>query len=310
MHIDDKPTYRMSASGYCPRRLGCIQLGLESESAPRWLEKSANEGNWHERRIKDELVEQGFQVFDEQLELRIATDNIELVGHIDGKVRTPDKVVQLLEIKSMSQYEFDRWMKGGFDAFPQYLAQIACYFAGTGLPECLYIVKNRNSGYVDTRVIKPMPGYFNSILGNLTEVANSVSEGNLFPAEFNPDSLECKRCSYKLLCVPKVTELDIATRQQLDMAVAQIRDGNKLIAKGKELYDKGKSTLYKHTIASNLKKWQHNELAVLLVNVKEQTTYPKEALLAKYGEQELSDIANVKEAYSYLRLNDLLENKE
>ena len=239
----------------------------------------------------------------------IGYPEIELVGHIDGKVRTPDKNVQLLEIKSMSQFEFDRWMKTGFDGFPQYLDQVACYMEATQLPECLYIVKNRSSGYVDRRVIKPMEGYINAITSRLTEVANSVAEGKLFPAEFDIMSIECRRCDYKSLCIPEPTELDKATKEQLDKAVEDIRLGNRFVAEGKEFYDRGKAILKNHTKASNLRKWKYNNLAILLVNVKENVTYPKEALLAKYGEQELADIAKIKEAYDYLRLDDL-EAKE
>ncbi len=302
----NKPVYRMSGSGYCPRKLGAIRLEMEGEPFPKWLETSANEGNWHEKRIKDELVEQGYQVFGEQEELKIECDNFTLVGHIDGKVYTPDKVMQLLEIKSMSQYEFDRWMKNDrFAAFPQYACQIACYFRGTELDECLYIVKNRNNGYMDTSLISVKDFPVEPIIKKIAEVEYLATDNKLVDVEFDSNSLECKRCQFKLLCIPEITKMDIATREQLDMAVAEVRDGNKLLAEGTELYNRGKNKLYKHTVASDLKKWQHNELAVLLINVKEQTTYPKENLLEKYSAEELADIAKVKNGYSYLRLDDL-----
>ena len=99
--------------------------------------------------------------------------------------------------------------------------------------------------------------------------------------------------------------MDKATRQELDMAVAEVRDGSKLIAEGEELFKRGKSKLYKHTVASKLKKWQHNDLAMLLVNVKKQITYPKENLLKEYSTEELATVEKVKEAYSYLKLEDL-----
>ena len=306
----DKIQFRMSSAGKCPRALSAELLECPCEPKPTWLDKTAEEGNWHEKRIKDELIARGYQVFDEQLELSLGNNYIELTGHIDGKVYTPDKVKQLLEIKSMSQFQFDKWMRVGFDGFPEYLAQIACYFEATQLPECLYVVKNRNSGYVDTRIIKPIQGYIDDIINHLTEVADSVAEKELFPAEFNSDSVECRRCGYKLLCIPKITVMDIATREQLDLAVAEIRDGNKLLAEGKELYDRGKSKLYKHTVASELKKWQHNELAVQLISVKEQTTYPKESLLKKYTIEELAGIAKVKDGYSCLRIDDLEKDND
>lgn len=195
----DKTIFRMSSAGKCPRALSAELLGYESEPKPDWLMTAANEGNWHETRLKQELVAQDYQVFDEQLEVALENNYVELTGHIDGKVYTPDKVMQLLEIKSMSQFEFDRWMKGNFTAFPQYLDQVTCYMVATGLEECLYVVKNRSSGYVDRRVIKQMPGYIDAIISMLTEVANSVEKKELFPAEFDVQNIECRRCEYKAL---------------------------------------------------------------------------------------------------------------
>jgi len=313
----------MSSAGKCPRALSAELLGYESEAKPEWLEQTAEEGKWHEERIITEL-EQGkietptygkvsWYISMRQQEFQYENRDIIIIGHIEGKADPSNCPLgvetKLLEIKSMSRFEFDRWMKGNFREFPQYLDQIACYFNATDCKECLYIVKNRDSGYKDVRFIKPMEGYINEIISRLTEVANSVAEGKLFPAEFDIMSIECRRCDYKNLCIPEPTELDKATKEQLDKAVEDIRLGNRLVAEGKEFYDRGKAILKNHTKASNLRKWKYNNLAILLVNVKENVTYPKEALLAKYGEQELADIAKVKEAYDYLRLDDL-EEKE
>ena len=301
----NKVEFRMSSAGKCPRALSAELLNYPSEEKPKWLLTAAGEGIWHEARLKQELVEQGYQVFDEQLEIMLENNYIEITGHIDGKVTDPEKVRRLLEIKSMSQFQFDKWMKEGFTGFPEYLDQIACYFEATQLDECLYIVKNRSSGYVDKRIIEPIPGHIDNIMNKLTEVADCVSENKLYPAEFDINSIQCRRCEFKNLCIPEPAELDKATIEQLNKAVEDIRLGNRLVAEGKEFYDMGKKILYNHTKASNLGKWKHNNLAILLVNVKEQTTYPKENLLAKYSKEDLADVGKLKEAYSYLRLDDL-----
>jgi len=311
----DKITFRMSSAGKCPRALSAELLDYEAEAKPVWLEQAAEEGRWHEERIITEL-EQGkvdipgygkviINVTNRQEEQRLEYDSFILLGHNEGKAIYADLPSWLLEIKSMSRFEFDRWMKTGFDGFPQYLDQITCYFEATGLSKCLYIVKNRDTGYKDRRIISPAENHINTIVQNLTEVANSVAEGKLFPAEFDIQSIECRRCDYKELCIPEPTELDKATKEQLDRAVENIRLGNRLIAEGKEFYDRGKGILKNHTKASGLRKWKHNNLAILLVSVKENVTYSKDALLAKYGEQELTDIAKVKGAYDYLRIDDL-----
>ena len=50
----DKIQFRMSSAGKCPRALSAELLGYQAEEKPSWLEQAANEGNWHEKRIKDE----------------------------------------------------------------------------------------------------------------------------------------------------------------------------------------------------------------------------------------------------------------
>jgi hypothetical protein len=310
MHIDDKPTYRMSSAGYCPRRLGCIQLGLESESAPKWLETSAEEGNWHEKRIKDELVEQGYQVFDEQLELVIDQDTFQLIGHIDGKVRDNNKVVQLLEIKSMSRFEFDRWMKGRFAEFPQYASQLACYFAGTGLSECLYIVKNRESGYKDRQVVSSEDFPIQPIIDKIAMVQELAHETTLVEMEFDSDKIECKRCQFKKLCIPHEIPRDAVTDANLRRAVAMIRQGKELEQSGKDLYDEGKAILKQHTYAIGKKKWEFEQVIVSLIQVKDTVTYPKEAIEEKVPEHIRQEIAVAKPGYEYLKIVDLEKNND
>ena len=51
----EKPVYRMSSAGYCPRRLSAARLEHEPAEAPAWLERAAEEGRWHEQRIVDLL---------------------------------------------------------------------------------------------------------------------------------------------------------------------------------------------------------------------------------------------------------------
>ena len=303
--MSDKIIFRMSECGKCPRALSASKLGCPCEPAPEWLELAAQEGNWHEGRIKQQLADGGEMVADEQKEIVLDFPTFRLTGHIDGTV-----AVGLLEVKTMSHFEFQRWMKTGFEGFPNYLDQVTCYMEALELDKCLYIVKNRSSGYQDTKIIDKMENHFEVIIARLTGVVESVAKGELCPAEFSSDSIECRRCAYKLLCVPSITEMDIATKQELDMAVAEIRDGNELMAEGKQLFDSGKSKLYKHTIASKLKKWQYNDLAMLLVSVKEQITYPKANLLEKYSTEELADVEKVKAAYSYLKLEDLEKQED
>jgi len=115
--MTNKPTFRMSSAGKCPRALSAQLLGVEGEAIPDFVMRAAEEGNWHEARIIEKLKEQD-NIFDQQLEVVLEYPSFNLIGHIDGKVQDYDlqRGVKLLEIKTMSQYEFDRWMKGRFEA--------------------------------------------------------------------------------------------------------------------------------------------------------------------------------------------------
>jgi len=111
-------TFRASESGKCPRALTAKYLDYEAIPAPDWLERSAKEGKWHEERIIAELVAEGYEVSESQFECFRRFPEFVLTGHIDG-IASKDGVEYLLEIKSMSQFEFDRWMRGNFIEFPQ-----------------------------------------------------------------------------------------------------------------------------------------------------------------------------------------------
>src|SRR3972149_4120415 len=146
--IFNKPIYRMSSAGKCARALSAERLNFPAEQVPEWLEIAAREGNKHEEWIKEELTTEGFNIYDEQIEVILEYPAFTLIGHIDGKTRDAGNYRlnnRLLEIKTMSQYEFDRWMKGRFIEFPAYAAQITCYMKATELTGVLYLVKNRSS---------------------------------------------------------------------------------------------------------------------------------------------------------------------
>jgi hypothetical protein len=234
--MKDKRVYRISGIGYCPRKLSAIMLGQQPDTErPKWLEQSAEEGKWHEARIKKELQSQGMTIsstaicdicaraiHEERNGTHLEREYPEFIlqGHLDGiivhdKHNTyfKDGSSKVLEIKSMSQYEFDRWMKGRWEAFPQYADQLTAYMyiynesVGEGaIGEALYVVKNRNNGYKDIFVQRGFPSDYNAILARIMAVEAYVKQNELHPAEYNPLNIECKRCEYKGSCLPASKE--------------------------------------------------------------------------------------------------------
>jgi len=300
--VGNKITFRMSSAGRCARALSAQLLNMEAEPAPSWLEQAAEEGNWHEDRIATRE-----QAGKRQLEVVLDYPSFQLIGHIDGIV-TDEGNLQLLEVKSMSQFEFDRWMRGRFNEFPAYATQVTLYMEATKLDQCLYIVKNRNSGYEDRQVIEK-PQHMTEIIGHLTDVTNHVIGNQLVPHEFDPQSIECRRCEYKRLCLPEPEELKPATKELLDKATEEYRKGKQLEAMAKELINASRQVLEQHTRATNQIKWQFNGLAIQLVHYKESLIYPKAKLLKCFTEEQLQPASELKEAFDQLRITDIEAEK-
>ena len=313
--IGNKPIYRMSSAGKCPRALCAGRLSYESEPAPPWLEMAANEGNWHEERIKNQLRKEGLEVFDEQLEISLEYDKFILLGHIDGKVLEGMEEqysigTLLLEVKSMSQYQFDRWMKQGFDGFYDYAAQLTCYMKATGLDKALYIVKNRSSGSQSQIVLTKPPANLGEIIAKLDNIEEWIAKNielgareGLYPTEFDPNSLECRRCDYKRYCIPEAKELSPITELSLANAARDWREGKEAVEAGQKLKDNARDTFEQHTLATGVDKWRFAGLGINLIHVHREG-YNKKMLESTVPAHLLEPAKEIKD-YDQLRIDDL-----
>ena len=281
--MDNRIVFRMSSAGECPRALSAKYLSYEPEPAPQWLETAANEGKMHEEWIVNWIESDQFKssnegystVYDRQLEITLSYPRFDLLGHIDGKycdrmLGSGDYTASaLLEIKTMSQFEFDRWMRGRFDEFPQYADQLTCHMEATGLKEALYIVKNRSSGYIDRRVITEQPSNIVGIIHKLGQVEQAVTKQELIEVEADFSTFQCKRCAYKTVCVKSKDDMVIQDEKVLFEACKQWRAGDKKEKEGKHLSDTAKKVFEEQTIASGVTKWQFDGLAIGEISVKE-----------------------------------------
>jgi len=300
----DKPVIRMSSSGNCPRALSAELLGHTPTAPPAWLETAAEEGRWHEQRIKDELVKEGWFINSEQKEVKLEFPSFDLVGHIDGAAMK-NREWSLLEIKSMSQYEFDRWMKEGFRGFGHYAAQITCYMEATRLKQCLYAVKNRSSGYIHRQILDRQPMPMTEIIGRITDATNHAMANQLALATCDPQSLECRRCNYKQLCILELEALTPAQESELSEASAVWRKGTSLVKEGQELVDSARLVFDRHTRAT-VTRWQYSRLAIQMIHTKRES-YEKKELLKLFTTEQLLPALKVTE-YDMLRITDM--NKE
>lgn len=304
MTTQNKMQFRMSSAGQCARALSAEYLGYKPEAKPDWLETAANEGRWHEERLVQELLTENKNIIigDRQLEVKIEQPAFMLLGHIDGIISKPvifsnGGWIRLLEIKSMSQYEFDRWMKDKFDGFQEYADQIACYMQATGLKETAYYVKNRSSGYIDKAIIRlediacddcDFGQRLIIIFDKLETVAAHVAKKELMPAVCDMSTLQCKRCFYKYLCIKAKEDMTLQDESMLFAASADYRKGKELEKASKVLIEGAKKTFEEHAIASKLQSWRFDELAISNITVKEHEVP-----------------ARLQKEYNYIRIDDI-----
>jgi len=298
----EKTIFRMSKVGYCPRRLGYERLDFPALPSPAWLASSAEEGNWHEQRIKDELRADDIAVYAEQEELTLEFPSFDLLGHIDGKVNDHGNE-QLLEIKSMSPFEFDRWMRGRWTEFPAYADQLTVYMHATALDEALYIVKNRSTGYIDRQIITEAPTSFNTIIQRLIRVESLAQTEELYPAEFDPNNWECKRCEYRQHCMPPLPILAEDQEKQLTEAVNKWRRGKALATEGYALMDNAKAILRSYAELTPTQKLIFNDLAVSIYAV-HTVSYPKAEVEKLLAPDTLAEIARITDRQD-CRIDDL-----
>jgi len=315
----EKTVFRASSCGYCPRRLGYRRLGFKPLPTPDFLETSAEEGHWHEERIigelergEIELPEYGkipWTIQDRQKEFALEYPTFTLTGHIEGNAIPSDRVTEKLrfEIKSMSPFEFDRWMKGRFIEFPAYGDQLTTYLIAEPLDKTIYIVKNRSTGYKDKQIIKGQPTSFDRIIGRLTLVELLAQDRELFEAEFDPDSWECKRCEFRQHCMPPLPVLAEDQEKALFKATEQWRKGKALTTEGYRLQDDAKAILRGYAELTPTQKLIFNGLATSIYAV-HSVVYPKGDVEKLLSPEALAEIAKITDRRD-CRVDDL-EKKE
>jgi hypothetical protein len=180
---DDRPivyeengtlVFRASSIGMPVRCLTAAALGYDPLPAPEYLVKAADAGNEYEGIVKGRLRGQGWTITGEQGSVDVpVSDRIVIRGHLDGwHIFPPGPSAELgfewatlvkpgsdlmLEVKSMSDRVFKKWLSQGFAGFDTYAWQISAYMQATGRP-ALYVVVNRDDDEVfDFRVVEEPP---------------------------------------------------------------------------------------------------------------------------------------------------------
>ena len=156
------------------------------------------------------------------------------------------------------------------------------------------------------------PSDYNLVISKLIAVERAVSEDKLYEADFDPSSIECKRCNFRdQICLVNEEQLEPAIEATLLEAVKQVREGNALIVQGKELYDIGKKTLANHAEAVSPDKkhiFDIDNMHVSRFNVR-RVTYPKTNIESAFSKDIYEPLQSISE-YWQTNVQDLRKVEE
>ena len=181
--------YRASAAGHCITQLVAAKLGYKEDrfaSAEKTLTNAAREGTLQEDIIVQTLKEEyGWRVWGSQDEVEIRViPRVVLRGHTDGQcIPKKARKERLLEVKTMSDARFKKWMASGTDVktrlqseeFYSYGVQISIYMRAYDDQSVMYVVKNRNSGELYIEELKVPPVEWREIKKKIIEDVASFS---------------------------------------------------------------------------------------------------------------------------------------
>ncbi len=305
--------YTISGIGKCAKALWAERNNVVGEPAPEWVKSSAEEGAMQEAVVKNKLRKMGW-IIEEGAECEICNNErkgihveldykgISMVGHMDGRANRIDDVdKRVLEVKTMSQFEFDRWIKGKFNEFPVYAAQLTTYMQADKTNKALYAVKNRNNGYLDILILNEPPMKFTDVIKNVELSTHKEMPG--IEADFT--TFECRRCTFKkALCIKTKDQMVVQNEAELDEACKLYREGSSEIESGEVKVKQAKKILLEHTIAVKMKKYIYNDLAISLIE-RGYKGYNAKKLEELFTEKQLKPALVEKPISAYITITDL-----
>lgn len=218
-----KGNLRLSSAGRCARQVAYAYHGFEKKG--KEIDARAKLVFWTGDLVEltvvnlaklsgANLTATGFN----QLQIKLPVNGTFISGHPDG-VLFEDKQQYLLEVKSMSSYGFEKFLKGDIDE--AYLAQVNAYMECLGLNKCVFIGLNKESGVLHEIVLDKNTEIVEKVRKNLLSVIHSTPESlPEQPKEYGPDDKgfyqwQCLYCAYWGHCRPNAEKVLVKNSYKL-----------------------------------------------------------------------------------------------
>jgi len=120
-----------------------------------------------------------------------------LVCHTDGHVELDDGVVRILEIKSMNDASFKKFLKSGVKiSHPSYYAQVQMMMAMSGMGETLFIAINKNNSAYHAEIVAADE----LEISYLKQKVTTVLLGDVEKISASQTDWRCKGCFHRTVC--------------------------------------------------------------------------------------------------------------
>jgi hypothetical protein len=189
-------TYRASSLGACTKSIIAARSGYEGLDVFSDMQV-LEEGNLHEVAVIERLRNDGWIISREQEEVykELTGFGVQVQGHSDGIIQWPGDDPCVLEVKSMGDASFKDWKRRGWSnpgIIQKYKWQVSFYMICFAMP-LHFVVKNRNSGEIDTDFVRTPFYSWSDIVARITNIELAVRKGDLpqlcdwpmYPCPFN-----------------------------------------------------------------------------------------------------------------------------
>ncbi len=214
----ERTVIRASATNSCLRSLWYDLNGYDPLPRSIDIVRAGQEGMAHQEQMRKTLREAGIDIRDDEQEVEVDAGEFVVRGHIDNKLYEFDVAKAILDYKRESAIDNPYW---------KHRPQMACYLAGTGLPEAIVLIDAKHQGYKPFRyfesltrskkghfqsdflsevVIKNSPFYFQALIRSLAPIKyyqpNRLEETEIKDG-FKIYPWTCFYCHFSKECRPK-----------------------------------------------------------------------------------------------------------
>lgn len=200
----------------------------EVEPNPILLSKF-RDGNIAHQELEDLLREANLPLLDSEFGALCG----DIYCRVDALTELPDLGRANIEFKTMSNSNFNTFLRYGIEAFPGYYAQCQVILGSEPRRPLILWAKNKNTSEYADEFVEPDEDFIDKLKQKKLEFSRDISQDYPPEREFSYNSPECKTCEFRFKCW--FATIMRRTLLPNDLSPNEVRVIDKLILKLKRL---------------------------------------------------------------------------